>query len=244
MNKNERFNNIPHASLGMRSHNKVAYLCEAVRDESKRLGFLSVLISDPIPYCSGIRYDPDGSSARDWLVNQVREMGASENVAKKLDEGLMASRLQNPTAGLPLVSYLLGSGINPPLFVGRGLFSGKYNKEEISHILRVHEGTHLRQVSCGFPYFDTTEFRDAWINKQIRPVTAANIAEIDANHQSLLSLQRGEFQVRDQYVQKLLNHYKSGIVNLYNLFEDSVSEVERNSIEKTLNAVPHRKIGA
>ncbi|MFH1358655.1 MAG: hypothetical protein ABIH37_02080 [archaeon] len=220
--------------------NQKISLEEAKIDESKRPRFLAELLSEPIPYCEGICYDPDGKLAKEWFEEQLRGLGASEEIASQVvNQPLMQRSFSNSIAGFPTASYLLGSGNKPPLFVGTRLFSKNYTEGEIRHLLREHEGTHFRQVAIGIPYFDTVQFRDAWIENKIRPITAHNIVELDANHQSLKALQEGKYEVRINYGQRVLGHYLSGITSLYNLFTDSKSEEEMSFIRQTLKGVPH-----
>ena len=216
-------------------------LDEAIKTESLRPKFLAGLLPKNIPYCRNVVYDADGSKITNYIEDKLVSLGIKKDEATKIAEQTMSGKLNKRGAGLPLISYFIGSGIYSDLFVGPRIFTGEYNEKEISHHLLAHDGTHLRQTAIGFPYFNTNEFKDAWMKNEIRPLVVANIAELDANYQSLLRVQSGEFQVRDECMRKLFHNYKLGIASLYNLRHDSKSEKEKKFIDIMLKFAPHTK---
>lgn len=221
--------------------NQQISLDDAVNSPSLRQDYLIQLCGNQIPYWDSVSYDPNCIKASEWLAAQLRKLGAPEKVITYLAQ----EKMQNATkhiAGFPMISPLLGSGIRAPIFVGERFFRLEYNEGEHLSILRDHEGTHLRQVAEGVKFLDTNTLKHAWIKGNVNQLTAANILELEANYESLLSIQKGNSQVRTPFFQEVLRRYQSGLSSLYNLHRDSQSKIERELIQQTLDVIPHKKV--
>lgn len=214
-------------------------LDDAVQHPSLREEYLTSLCVNPIPHCSAIIYDPNCRETSKWLTTKLSEFGAPNKIIEQIVQGTHNNAKR--TAGFPIISHMLGSGINAPLFVADPFFTQDHNESELLNILYHHEGTHLRQVAEGVEFLDTAKLKKAWIENKIRPKAIANILELEANYESLRRIQQGDSQVRVPFFQTVLGRYRSGIANLYNLAHDSQSQVEKEMILATLRAMPHTR---
>ena len=218
-------------------------LSYAVNDESLREDFLFQL-DLKIPYCERVIYDPKGNKSVSFFLEILNNLG------NLINSGI----IQLPPikkdfyTQIPFNPYFFLLNQKLPLFIGNKFFNGEFNQEELSHALITHEGRHLEQLAIGFPYFEAVSFpyfdnhslKECWISGEINPIVIGCIAELDANYHSLLSIQKNEFQVRDNYKEKILDRYKTGISSLYGFDGYSKNNKEKEMIRKVLNAIPHK----
>ena len=213
-------------------------LDETVNNESLRQDFLTQLDLG-IPYCSGIIYDPEGTQSKTFFLDLSYNLGiTNKKILQQLDQ---LPKKKDYYTQIPLAPHFFLLNKKFPLFIGAKFFNGEFNKEEVSHALVTHEGRHLEQLAIGFPYFDNISLKESWIKGEINPRVIGCIAELDADYNSLLSIQKNEFQVRDGYKARILDRYKLGLTNLYGFDHSSKNKKEKGIIRKVLESVPHEK---
>ena len=209
----------------------------AIKNEELRQSFLDQLIREPIPGCSGIFYDPKGTIVDDFVHRLMVKIGFTKEKARMDVEGMREFMAGDPYALVPTSPLLLGCVTDMPIFVIRGAFSGVISAEELRHCLVSHEGTHVRQMTDGFPCIDMQKYRGSFKERKLRPIVHTLLSELDAHYASGLSI-RG-FAVRKEWELEIRRKIKSEIAGLYNAYIASRCEEERGFIKAALDYFPH-----
>ncbi|MGK0232379.1 MAG: hypothetical protein ACI9P9_000465, partial [Patescibacteria group bacterium] len=166
-------------------------LQQAYEDPGQRQDYLDAL--DPIPYCQKVIYAPTiqdrNQKSEEWLT----QLKCPEQLIKNLTSNTHGA-INSYTAGFSFLPILIGQIKEVPLYVGEKIFQNQESHEDIDFTLRAHEGRHLYQQTQGFPHLiSNQELKKI----DMRPQVLFQIAELDANLNSLQAIQNGEYHITD-----------------------------------------------
>jgi hypothetical protein len=172
-------------------------------------------------------------------TNPVEVELALEKVRKSLKD-------PNTPIKTPEVFDLSGQGIKPPIYVNRLLFEGKdplcSTSEDISHIIKYHEGRHAEQFSRGLKalgYLDKERILPAISDGRINYEVLYSLGEVDALNSELSALESGKSKVSGKLYEKTLKDYKQGI-SIFERFSKAGSPIQQELIKKVLDNNPKR----